>query len=207
MRIGITVRSENEYYFVKKRYLEYFKDFEIVLLYPYNITYMCAQCDGFVVIGGSDANPILYGEENYASVNIDDEIDGLDMKIIDYAVKNNKPIYGICRGLQMLNIYFEGTLKQHVISHKNEPHNIILVERFLDFPHLEKVNSYHHQSVKKNGKDIQVLYYSIDGEVECFIHKKFPIIAVQFHPEMEINSEFSRLLLLYFSNLINIYKS
>ena len=118
MVLGITVRSNLDYYFVKKRYFEYFKDFDIVLIYPYNITHVCALCDGFVVVGGDDANPALYKEENFASLNIVDEIDELDLNVIDYAVKNNKPLFGICRGLQMINIYFEGSLKQNILKHK-----------------------------------------------------------------------------------------
>lgn len=207
MKIGISVRSNDDFYFVKKRYLVYFNDFDIIFIYPYKTRITCALCDGFIIAGGDDVNPKMYGEENYASVNIDDEIDSLDIEIIEYAVHNNKPIFGICRGLQILNIYFGGTLKQHVLNHKIKEHKIILVQEFLDFPQLENVNSFHHQSVKKIGKNLQVLYYSLDGEVECFVHKKFPIIAVQFHPEIEKNSEFSRILLTYFNNLIKLYLS
>ena len=206
MRLGITVRSNLDYYFVKKRYLEFFKDFEVIFIYPYNITHACALCEGFIVIGGADANPMLYEEENYASHDIVDEIDELDLQVIDYAVKNNLPLFGICRGLQMINIYFEGSLKQHVINHLETEHKVMLVERFLDFPLLEIVNSFHHQSVKKIGKNLIPLYYSIDGEVECFIHKKYPIIALQFHPEMDGKNTFYLMFLMYFKNLFSIYK-
>ena len=84
MKLGISVRSSSDSYFVKKRYLEYFKDYEIIFLYPYINTHVYAECDGFVIIGGDDANPKLYNEENYSSYNVCDEIDELDLKIIDY---------------------------------------------------------------------------------------------------------------------------
>lgn len=206
MRIGITVRSESDYYFIKKRYIEYFKDFEVIFIYPYNITHACAQCDGFAVIGGADANPKLYSEENYASLNIDDEIDEMDLEVIKYAVLNNKPLIGICRGLQMINIFFSGSLKQNILNHSEGLHKIILVDQFLDFPLIEIVNSYHHQSVKKLGKSLTALYYSLDGEVECFVHQKHPIIAVQFHPEIGLNNAFFQMILMYFKNLFSIYK-
>lgn len=205
MKIGITVRSEKDYYFVKKRYISYFSEHEIVIIYPYINTCVCANIDGFVVIGGADINPKLYNEENYSSFNIDDEIDSFDLKIIDYAVKNNKPLFGICRGLQIINAYFNGTLKQHIFNHDKNRHKIILVEDFLDFPLSLEVNSYHHQSVKKIGKELKVLYYSTDGEVECFVHKNLPIIAVQFHPEMECGSEISLLLKEYYNGLLKVY--
>ena len=207
MKIGISVRSEFDYYFVKKRYLKYFNEFDVCFIYPYiNIARACVDIDGFVIVGGADFNPNKYGEENYSSHGIDDEIDDLDLEIISYATTNKKPIFGICRGLQAINIYFNGTLKQHIVNHENANHKIILVENFLDFPDTENVNSYHHQSVKKLGDDLCVLYYSSCGEVECLIHKTYPIIAVQFHPEMDLNNSFYMFLKEYFKSLINLYK-
>ena len=126
MKLGISVRSNLDYYFIKKRYLECFNDFEVIIIYPYNITYACAHCDGFLIVGGDDANPNLYNEENYASYNVIDEIDELDLKIIDYATKNLKPLFGICRGLQMINIYFKGSLKQNIFNHSEGSHKIIM---------------------------------------------------------------------------------
>ena len=206
MRLGISVRSSSDSYFVKKRYLEYFKDFDIIFLYPYINTHAYAMCDGFVIIGGDDANPILYGEENYASHGVCDEIDELDLFVIEYAVTNSKPLFGICRGLQMINIYFKGTLKQHILNHSEGSHKVVLIDDFLDFLPLEIVNSYHHQSVKKTGENLRVLYYSLDGEVECFIHEKHPILAVQFHPEMDKNNPFYSMLIEYFKSLLSFYK-
>ena len=206
MKIGITVRSDKDYYFVKKRYLNYFSEHEIVIIYPYLNACAYACVDGFVVVGGDDINPKLYNEENYSSFGIDDEIDSLDLKIIDYAVQNHKPLLGICRGLQIINFYFRGTLKQHIFNHDKNKHKIILVDDFLDFPLTLEANSFHHQSVKKIGNELKVLYYSVDGEVECLVHKKYPVIAVQFHPEIEPNSEFSLLLKEYFNSLLNVYK-
>ena len=206
MKIGISVRSEKESYFIKKRYLKYFKDYEIILLYPYINTHAYEMCDGFVVIGGGDFNPKIYGENNIKSVNIDDEIDELDLSIINYAVTNNKPLFGICRGLQTINIYFGGTLKQNILNHQKIDHKIILVDNFYDFPDAEIVNSYHHQSVLKLGRNLRVLYYSTDGEVECFVHPIFPLVALQFHPELDLENPFYRQFLSYFDILLNSYK-
>ena len=207
MKLGIGVRSREDYYFVKKRYLEYFSDFEIVFIYPYfNNTRAYKDLDGFLIIGGADINPCLYKEENYASLGVDDEIDRVDLEMIDYAVKNSKPLLGICRGLQVINVYFGGSLKQHVFNHDNNSHKIILVDEFSSFPLEVEVNSFHHQTVKKIGDNLNVLYYSLDGEVECFKHKKLPIIAVQFHPEMDKNNSFYNSIKEYFLLLINCYK-
>lgn len=205
MRLGITVRSEADYYFVKKQYLKFLSEFEIIFLYPYINTHAHEECDGFVVIGGTDINPKYYGEENYASYLVEEEIDELDLKVIDYAVNNNMPLLGICRGLQVINVYFNGTLKQHVLNHSEGVHRIVLVENYLDFPPICETNTFHHQSVKKLGDELKVLYYSLDGEVELLIHKKYPIIATQFHPEKDIENELSLKVLDYFKNLLKIY--
>ena len=73
MILGITVRSNLDYYFVKKRYLDFFKDFDVIFIYPYNITHACARCDGFLIPGGADANPNLYKEEKFTRIPVYEE--------------------------------------------------------------------------------------------------------------------------------------
>ena len=77
-RIGLTVRRENEGFFVRERYLQYFKDYELVILTPYNIDY---ACDAYVILGGNDANPKLYSEEN---------ISILKTVVNDFSVTNHR---------------------------------------------------------------------------------------------------------------------
>lgn len=197
-RIGLTVRRENEGFFVRERYLQYFKDYELVILTPYNIDY---ACDAYVILGGNDANPKLYSEENIASLEIDDLIDELDMKVIKHAVDNKKPLFGICRGLQMINIYFGGSLKQHIDNHQNGRHKIYLKGNNNSFLEIEEVNSLHHQTIKKLGENLEVMYTSNDGEIEFIIHKELPIFATQFHPEMEKESAMSIKCLEHFKSL------
>lgn len=199
MKLGIAVRSSEDMFFIKKRYLEYFKDFEIVLLYPYNI--YCA-CDAYAIVGGLDANPKLYNEENISSNGIDEVNDQIDLDIIKIAVLNNKPLFGICRGIQMINIYFNGTLKQNIRYHMDTTHKIFLIEDFYFLKDVEEVNSFHHQSIKKLGDGLINVYSSYDGEIECVFHKQYPIIGVQFHPEIDIESDLSTRLLLYFKKLV-----
>ena len=199
MKIGLTVRRENEGFFIRERYIKYFSDFEVVFLTPYNIDY---ACDAYAILGGNDANPKLYNEENTASEEIDDLIDELDMKVIDFAVKNNKPLFGICRGLQMINVYFNGSLKQHIENHRDTNHKIFLVGNNEYLRDVEVVNSLHHQTIKKLGEGLEIIYLSADNEVEFVAHKSLPIIATQFHPEMDIPSEMSQRCLKIFKKFL-----
>ena len=199
MKRGITVRKKEDIYFIKERYLKYFRDFEIVFLHPYNIYY---ACDAYAIIGGGDADPELYNEKNLLSRDINKTIDALDMKVLNLAVQNKKPILGICRGLQMINIYFNGSLNQDVFGHSECEHKIFLVNEFKQLKDIEFCNSYHHQTIKKIGNGLQSIYCSYDGETECIIHKTLPIIAVQFHPEMNPESDLSKRILMYFKELI-----
>ena len=206
MKLGITVREEEKKYFVMKRYLEYFSEFDIIFIYPYNITYACAQCDGFAIVGGDEANPNLYGQNNHNSKGVNDEIDKLDLDVIEYAIKNEKPLFGICRGMQMINIFFKGTLKQNIFNHINSSHKIILINDLEGFPDSVEANSYHHQSVDKLGFDLIPIYYAMDGELEVLIGAKNPVIATQFHPEMTLENEFHYQFIRYFKSLFKLKK-
>ncbi|MFR8392047.1 MAG: gamma-glutamyl-gamma-aminobutyrate hydrolase family protein [Pilosibacter sp.] len=71
------------------------------------------DCDGVIFPGGlPDVDPELYGEENQGSMNLDRTLDDEQMAMIDAAVKAKKPILAICRGMQLVNVYFGGTLIQ-----------------------------------------------------------------------------------------------
>lgn len=152
--------------------------------------------DGLVICGGRDSNPKLYGEEINGAVNIDYLRDDAELKLIDAFVKAGKPVLGICRGCQLLNIYFGGSLIQDLpnaedhrtTEEKRSIHNV----KALKGSFAEKlygseffVNSYHHQAVKKLGDGLEVVLTCDDGVIEGFCHKELPVIAVQFHPEKQ----------------------
>ncbi|MDE5714558.1 MAG: gamma-glutamyl-gamma-aminobutyrate hydrolase family protein [Anaeroplasmataceae bacterium] len=189
MRIGIAIRKNETDYFVHKSY--------ILLLEKYNYSYDFVTIytdlslfDGFLLPGGFDIDPKYYNQENYASKNVDAEMDFLDNKIIQYCVQEKKPLLGICRGIQSINVFLGGSLKQNILNHSNENHFIKLNKKYY------LVNSFHHQSIHHLAKDLLVLAKSIDDEIEIIKHKDLPIYGVQFHPELidldlkEIFSEF-----------------
>ncbi len=160
--------------------------------------------DGLLISGGPDVNPKLYGEDSmrYLCEKPDNYRDSMEIQSIDYAYKHKLSILGICRGQQILNIYFGGSLindipTQHpsIIIHRGDSsiayHNINIVKhsylQSLYNSDTSWVNSSHHQAVKKLGKKLAICAYANDSIVESFSLKDsdYPnfFLAVQFHPE------------------------
>lgn len=84
------------------------------LAVPVTSTQDEVDIDGLIIPGGADVDPALYWEENTACMGVDRALDDLEMELIDYAVKRYVPILGICRGHQILNVYFGGSLIQDI---------------------------------------------------------------------------------------------
>ena len=168
----------------------------ILLPYCGDMDEYIEMSDGLVLTGGYDIDPAFYNEEvKYNTVEITRVRDDLEKTLLDKWLKTGKPIFGICRGIQFLNIYFGGTLYQDIpvecgVIHSDVVHKVRLEEgtwmRDL-FDSAELVtNSHHHQGVKKLADDCIVAARSEDGMVEAAIHKTLPIFATQFHPERMI---------------------
>lgn len=205
MKIGISARRDKKRYFVNQSYLVLFNN-EIVpiFLFSQNIDELLALCDGFMILGGDDINPSLYNEKNIFSNNIDDAIDELDFKILRYSIKNNKPVLGICRGIQSINVFFKGSLLQD-IEHKEIYHEVKFINNSKYLPCIRKnkkeiVNSYHHQAINILGENLVLLGKSNDI-IEIVEHKYYPIIGVQWHPELMLN-EFNNNLIKDFFYLV-----
>lgn len=195
MKIGISARNiiidQKKKKFINQTYLDFIRQLDLIPFLIFDkksleeIGYLL---DGFMIIGGDDINPLLYQQENKASYNVDQEIDELDFAILDYAKRSNKPVLGICRGLQVINVYFQGSLKQDIDAiHQNKKNALLKVENSLYFPFLNKqtisINSYHHQGIDKIGDNLLPSGIS-DGIIELIEHQKYPFIGVQFHPEL-----------------------
>ena len=162
------------------------------------------QMDGFILQGGVDLAPETYGEQPIGKWKGDAYRDAYELKILDYAVKNRKPIMGICRGFQLINAYFGGTLYQDTLTQKERANNhrsaelydtikhpVVFTEgKFLDELYINEkapyINTIHHQAVKDLGKNLEAYAYSDDGLIEAFGYIKEPagkVFGVQWHPE------------------------
>lgn len=123
---------------------------------------------------------ILTGGDDLGLPDVATQRDHTEIALISGAIARNIPILGICRGLQIINIYFGGKLSQlpeklHVGTH--------YIKWFDGISFL--VNSYHNQGVfdADLGSALQPLAYSEDGVIEALRHKNLPIVAIQWHPE------------------------
>ncbi len=193
MRIGITSRVTNvndkEVFVLYKRYTKWFSDCEFIMILPNQSEEVMSLCDCFIITGGDDLNPKLYYQENINSINVNEDMDDLDFKVLNHAIRFNKKVLGICRGIQSINVFFGGTLKQEIKNHSNVLHEIYRVDkRNIDLGEKLLVNSYHHQSVDVISDKLLVLYMSGDGEIEMIVHKSLGIVGVQFHPEISMDN-------------------
>lgn len=154
--------------------------------------------DGLILVGGGDLDPELYGQVNTNSKNIEKEFDEKCMKCLDYFSKNNKPVLGICKGIQLINVYFGGTLKQDISNHDlpklMHAHKVICnkISPLMSYYGNDfEVNSLHHQCIDKLGTGLEIIALSEDNIIEAI--KKENIIAVQWHPERLLNNDFDTL--------------
>ena len=150
--------------------------------------------DGLVLCGGSDVAPDRYNEPIDGSVNIDYERDAAEFALLKAYLDAGKPILGICRGLQLINIFFGGSLYQDIVEsdlHKKHDgvdnrHKVDAVPRCVlnrIYGDAFFVNSAHHQAIKLLGSGIRATAFWEGKYVEAIEHDSYPILAVQWHPE------------------------
>lgn len=152
------------------------------------------RLDGILLSGGTDIGAQNYGaESDAAAYPAEATRDEFELALLAGATKAAVPVLGICRGLQMINVFAGGTLHQHVPEHarSNDPPTLLAhavkisagsVMSDLYGESLD-VNSLHHQTVDRLGADLNITATS-DGTVEALEHASLPIVAVQWHPEM-----------------------
>jgi putative glutamine amidotransferase len=155
-------------------------------------------CDGFLFAGGEDIDPARYNEEPDPALGTVDTIrDILEFTVFEFAASRKKPVLGICRGHQLINVGLGGSLIQDLPSAKyfhpsrdlsELVHDVILEHDSGLADLLGKqsiaVNSSHHQAVKECGKGLRVVARSPDGVVEAIEGTDdWFLVGVQCHPE------------------------
>ncbi len=163
-----------------------------------DIAQLTAHFDGFLFTGGHDVDPALYGQEK---LDICGDLcpprDKMEAKLLKAALAADKPVLGICRGLQLMNAVLGGTLYQDLVAEFGDKTNHRMAapygraEHTVTFtqplPGLEKtlgVNSCHHQGILDLAPGVEVWATAPDGLVEAiFVPGKCYARAVQWHPE------------------------
>lgn len=150
---------------------------------------------GLLLPGGWDVAPERYGQADVACEGVDVELDALQFGALDAFARAQKPVLAICRGLQLANVYFGGTLIQHlpqtaVHSRCGEPRDKVHATAvapgsalFRLYGAAAVVNSNHHQGVDRPGAGLRAVQWSHDGVVEGMEHEELPVLCVQWHPE------------------------
>lgn len=161
--------------------------------------------DGLLLSGGSDLSPSYYGEKPIPELSVTlPERDSFEMALLELALRCGIPIFGICRGLQVLNVGLGGTLYQdipaqfgsNVLKHRQttpkwQPTHEVAVDASSQVggiveKDMLKVNSYHHQAVKDLADGLVVSATSSDGVVEAIEYRDLSerwIVGVQWHAE------------------------
>ncbi len=159
-----------------------------------------AKCDGLLLPGGADIEPTVYGQARTEKCGKANSVrDAAEPVILEAFLETGKPIFGICRGIQLLNVYFGGTLHQDIKETQKYKHSDFLARARSTHPvQIESdsklyailgeseisVNSIHHQAVAQVGEGLRVTAVSADGfteGLELSAHRF--CIAVQWHPE------------------------
>ena len=166
-----------------------------------NIESQIELCDGIILPGGQDVNPLFYHEEPHMKLSyVCSKVDEYQTKLAQMSLESDLPVLGICRGLQLLNVVCGGTLYQdlseissgtikhvqdsvrHEYSHRIKTKQKSIIGCLLGSEAL--VNSFHHQCIKEPGKDLEVTATASDEVIEAveMKNKKF-VVGVQWHPE------------------------
>ncbi len=157
--------------------------------------------DGLVLIGGVDIDSIRYGQELEPTEQKPvPERDDFEFTFLEMFLEREKPVLGICRGFQVLNVFFGGTLVQDIPSHLGPVHHMqtpgsvsvahqvrleedSLIHKILKSTLID-VNSFHHQTIGKLGNQLKAVGWSEEGLIEVFEHETHPyLLTVQWHPE------------------------
>lgn len=166
---------------------------------------MLEQIDVLLLCGGGDIAACHFGEEQSPLASApNEERDHFELMLVSVALEMNKPVVGVCRGLQMINVALGGTLWQDItgqseVVHQRPDklwegvHNVVIDEgsrlyEVMNDTHLW-VNSTHHQAIRTLGRSLRAVAWADDGTIEAIESDRWPLAAVQWHPERMLNED------------------
>ncbi|HXX58398.1 MAG TPA: gamma-glutamyl-gamma-aminobutyrate hydrolase family protein [Thermodesulfovibrionales bacterium] len=191
--IGITIGRDGESFAVRREYAEAVQmagGLPVLLPYGLDPSSVAKIIDGLIIPGGDDIDPAYFSESPHPTLKLAPrERSDFEIALLGAIMKVRKPVFGICYGMQLMNVALSGTLYQDIgsefgmtIDHRKGCHRI----KGNDLPMKGEfvVNSSHHQAVRKLGEGLEVSALSDDDLVEAFFLTGYPFFCgVQWHPE------------------------
>lgn len=155
------------------------------------------EFDGLLLPGGGDISPVFYHRKNRGSTNICISEDIVQLLMFHRFMEQKKPILGICKGMQIINVALGGTLIQALPTasshawHKGDRYHTTTItnDSLLSslYGNCMVTGSAHHQAVCTLGTSLKATQHSHDGVIEGIEHECLPILGVQWHPERLCN--------------------
>ncbi|NLU48812.1 MAG: gamma-glutamyl-gamma-aminobutyrate hydrolase family protein [Syntrophomonadaceae bacterium] len=216
VRIGITCSYDQagNYFYLRSAYVERLvrAGATPLILVPAShepvIFDYVESCDGFLLAGGGDVDPVFWGKEPEPGLGeIDPARDQFELKLMQYILSQDIPTLGICRGAQVINVAAGGSLFQDLrggVCHMQKaprahPFHDIVVKRGTKLyeimgAEVVRVNTFHHQAVAEPGRNLAVSAVARDGVIEAIESTKHRyLLGIQWHPEYMTNLASDRL--------------
>lgn len=198
-QIAVVAQGYKEIFGVKHNYMQFMYQFgDVHVATHLSSVESLRNMDLVVLPGGPDVNPRRYGQKKeWYSSDPEGFLEEFDQGILPELI-GQVPIFGICRGLQTLNVHFGGTLHQDILYYKNKgahpvsnnegdlAHNVTIAKEY-----TLKVNSFHHQAIDSLAPSFSVEAVSEDDYIEAIQNEELKIFAVQWHPERMVKDEYS----------------
>ena len=208
LKIALTVSTEGRDYYIRKRYTNVLLRCAAVagvavmpVILPLTedealIRAYAQEFDGFLFTGGDDVDPVRYGEEKLpACGTVEPERDAFELALLREVTALGKPVFGICRGCQVMAVACGASLVQDIptevengADHAPEHRHPVTASGWIAAVAGTSdimTNSYHHQSVQNPPDCLEICARTADGVTEAFVHRTLPYFrAVQWHPEL-----------------------
>lgn len=204
MLVAISQRQSDQYGgsdILEASYVEYFSKLGVTMIpipnhavsvgaYFKNIAF-----DGVILSGGGDIYPSLYGDVPIKSGNYSPERDGVERCILDIAIRQDIPVLGICRGMESINVYFDGKIQNiktidDGLNHDETRHEVIVMEDTITESLGQRafeVNSYHRMVIGAGHLSHRLRSFAVasDHTIEGFYSPEYAIAGIVWHPERE----------------------